>query len=95
MQGDSLIFFPPPTVEASLLLASGVGADPPWGPGEGGLDGGEGWGASSRSSVQVEGMFVWTGGTMSGNARVSKERMCDLERRPRSVKRIYRVCVAQ
>lgn len=76
MQGDSLIFFSPPTIEASLLLVSGVGADPPWGPSEGDLDGGEGWGAPSRSSVKVEGMFKWTGGTMSGNARVSKEEQC-------------------
>lgn len=73
MQGDSLIVFPPPTVEASLLLDSGVGEGPPWGSGEGGLDGGDGWGAPSRSSVEVEGMFVWTGGTISGNARVSEE----------------------
>lgn len=66
-----MILFPPPTVKASLLLA-GVSAAPPWGSDEGDLDGGNGWGASSRSSLRVDGKFTWTGGMISGNARVSE-----------------------
>lgn len=67
-----LIVFPPPSVHASLVLAGGGGADaePPWGQGEGDLDGGGGWGAASRSTLTVDGTFVWGGGAISGNARV-------------------------
>lgn len=69
---DGLVVFPPPSVHASLVLAGGGGveAEAPWGPGEGDLDGGGGWGAASRSSLMVEGKFVWGGGAISGNARV-------------------------
>lgn len=69
---DGLIAFPPPSVHASLVLAGGaeVEAEAPWGPGEGDFDGGGGWGSASRSSLGVEGKFVWGGGTISGNARV-------------------------
>lgn len=67
-----LLVFPPPSVHASLVLAGGGGADaePPWGQGEGDLDGGGGWGAASRSTLTVDGTFVWGGGAISGNARV-------------------------
>lgn len=71
---DGLIVFPPPSVYACLVLAGGGGAEAeaPWGRGEGDLDGGGGWGAASRSSLTVEGKFVWGGGAISGNARVRK-----------------------
>ncbi|CAM9983877.1 unnamed protein product, partial [Ectocarpus fasciculatus] len=72
LMNDGLIMFPPPSVLASLVDAGGGGidAEAPWGSGEGDQDGGAGWGAASRSSVTVEGTFVWTGGAISGNARV-------------------------
>lgn len=69
---DGLVVFPPPSVHASLVLAGGASfdAEAPWGSGGGDLDGGGGWGAASRSSLTVEGRFLWTGGAISGNARV-------------------------
>lgn len=72
LMDDGLIIFPLPSVIASLVDAGGggVNAEAPWGSGEGDQDGGAGWGAASRSSVTVEGTFVWMGGAISGNARV-------------------------
>ncbi|CBJ49166.1 hypothetical protein Esi_0207_0025 [Ectocarpus siliculosus] len=72
LMDDGLIIFPLPSVLASLVDAGGgsVDAEAPWGSGEGDQDGGAGWGAASRSSVTVEGTFVWMGGAISGNARV-------------------------
>lgn len=72
LMDDGLIIFPPPSVLASLVEAGGGGVDAeaPWGSWEGDQDGGAGWGAASRSSVTVEGTFVWMGGAISGNARV-------------------------
>ncbi|CAM9742517.1 unnamed protein product, partial [Scytosiphon promiscuus] len=71
LRDNGLIIFPFPSVYDSLVIAGGGSwVEAPWGVGEGDLDGGGGWGTASRSSLTVQGDFDWSGGSMSGNARI-------------------------
>lgn len=69
--GNGMLTFPAPRVEDSSLRHDFGVSSPPWRDEEGDLDGGDGWGAPSRSSMWIQGNFLWAGGTFDGNARVS------------------------